>query len=301
MVLARGRDGETGRAAILAESLSRTGALERVGFRFGARGTQSSRPIMLRELREVLHAVPPEASRADYTAAIVDENVLGKPTGATRRTTRQRLAELYAFDPAVPLFRVLRRLWELDRQSASGCRLLALLTALARDPLLRITAPPVLALAPGEKLVRADFVAAIRAATGSRFNGAVLEKVVQNAASSWSQSGHLEGRVPKVRRAVVPTPASVAMALWLGEAQGLMGLPLIDSRWAAVLDLRGGAMLPYAMEAGRLGLIRVRAAGEVVEVSTRRLDPGPWPGPGPAEASPSQRKSVGDPNPESAP
>ena len=301
MDLARGRDGETGRAASVAESLCRTRTLERVGFRFGARGTQSSRSIMLRELREVLNAVPPEASRTDYTAAIVDENVLGKPTGATRRTTRQRLGELYALDPAVPLFRVLRRLWELDRQSASGFRLLALLTALARDPLLRITAPPVLALAPGEKLVRADFVASIRAATGSRFNGAVLEKVVQNAASSWSQSGHLEGRAPKVRRAVAPTPASVAMALWLGEAQGLMGLPLIDSRWAAVLDLSGGAMLPYAMEAGGLGLIRVRAAGEVVEVSTRRLDPGLWPAPGPAEASPSQRKSVGAPNPESAP
>ena len=301
VVLPRGRDGETGRASIVAESLSRTAALECVGFRFGARGTQSSRSIMLRELREILRALPPEASRADYAAAIVDENVLGKPTGATRRATRQRLAELYALDPAVPLFRVLRRLWELDRRSARGQRLLALLTALARDPLLRLTAPPVLALAPGEELPRADFAAAIRAATGSRFNGAVLEKVVRNAASSWSQSGHLEGRTPKVRRGVVPTPASVAMALWLGEAQGLVGLPLIDSRWAAVLDLSGGAMLPYAMEAGRLGLIRLRAAGNVVEVSARTLDPGRRPAPGPPEGSPSQRKSCAAPNPESAP
>ena len=84
VVLPRGRDGETGRAAIVAEPLSRTAALECVDFRFGARGTQSSRSIMLRELRQILRALPPETSRTDYSAAIVDENVLGKPT--RRRT-----------------------------------------------------------------------------------------------------------------------------------------------------------------------------------------------------------------------
>lgn len=80
VVLPRGRNGETGRAAIVAESLARTAAMEGAGLRCGARGTQSSRSIMLREPREVLRALPPEASRADYSAAIVDENVLGKPT-----------------------------------------------------------------------------------------------------------------------------------------------------------------------------------------------------------------------------
>ena len=288
VVLSRGQHGEAG-------PLSRTAALERAGFRFGARGTQSSRSIMLREVGELLRALPPEASRADYTAAIVDDNVLAKPTGAARRATRQRLAELYALDPAVPLFRVLRRLWVLDRRSAHGRPLLALLTALARDPLLRLTAAHVLALAPGKELVRADFAAAIRVATGPRFNNAVLSRVAYNAASSWSQAGHLDGR--RVRCAVRPTPASVAMALWLGETEGLAGLPMIDSWWAAVLDLSGGKMLPHAMEAARLGLIRLRAAGNVVEVSARTLDTGPWPTPG----LPSRQKSYATSNLETAP
>ena len=234
---------------------------------------------MFRELGELLDALPAGADQYDYAAAIAEENVLGKPTLATRRATWQRLTELYALDPAVPLFRVLRRLWEFDGRDARGRALLALLTALARDPLLRLTSSAVLGLAPGQELEMAEFADAIRARTGSRFNDAVLAKVAGNAASSWSQAGHLEGRTRRVRRIVVPTPAAVAMALWLGEAEGLAGHGLIGSRWAAVLDVPGGALLPYAVEARRLGLIRLSAAGNVVDVSARTLDPGPPAGP----------------------
>ena len=203
----------------------------------------------------------------------MEENVLAKPTRSARLTTSRYLTQLYGLDPEVPLFRVLRRLWEFERSSPGGRPLLGLLTALARDPLLRITAGPVLGLGVGEELVRTAFAASIRRETGARFNDAVLNKVAVNAATSWTQSGHLEGRKRKTRRIVSPTPASVALALWLGESEGLAGVRLIDSRWAAVLDLPGGAMLEYATRASRLGLIRLRAAGNVVEVSTRALDP----------------------------
>lgn len=250
-----------------------TADLERLGFRFGARGTQSSRSIMLRELSELLNALPLDASRADYRTAIVEENLLAKPTHSTRLTTSWCLTQLYGLDPDVPLFRVLRRLWAFERSNSHGRPLLGLLTALARDPLLRITAGPVLVLRAGGELLRTEFAASIRQETGSRFNDAVLDKVAINAATSWTQSGHLEGRMRKMRRIVSPTPAAVALALWLGEAEGLAGLRLIDSRWAAVLDLPGGEMLEHATHASRLGLIRLRAAGNVVEVSTSALDP----------------------------
>ena len=247
--------------------------MERLGFRFGPRGTLSSRSIMLRELSDLLDALPASASRADYRTAIVEENVLAKPTRSARLTTGQCLTQLYGLDPDLPLFRVLRRLWEFERSSPHGRPLLGLLTALARDPLLRITAGPVLRLGPGEELVRTGFAASIRQETGPRFNDATLNKVAINAATSWTQAGHLEGRMRKTRCIVSPTPAAVALALWLGEAEGLVGLRLIDSRWAAVLDVPGGAILEYATRASRLGLIRLRAAGNVVEATTRALDP----------------------------
>jgi len=67
---------------------------EEIGFRFGAKGTHSSRTMMLDELRLVLSATPATAKRADYTAAIVEENCLSKPTNSTRRLTEKHYAHL---------------------------------------------------------------------------------------------------------------------------------------------------------------------------------------------------------------
>ena len=125
--------------------------------------------------------MPPDATHAEYGAAIVEENALGKPTLATRRTSRQRLNELYGLDPRLALFRVLRRLWDADPRSRP---LLAMFCALARDPLLRSTAGPVLSLGEGQELVRGPCLAVIRDEVGSRLNDAVLDKVARNAASS---------------------------------------------------------------------------------------------------------------------
>ncbi|MCY3546732.1 MAG: hypothetical protein OXH49_07610 [Gemmatimonadetes bacterium] len=252
-------------------TLRRNSTMERAGFRFGARGTHGSRTIMLRELAELFAAVPPQATRDDYKTAIVDQNALGKATYATRSSSRQRLTEMYGLDPRLAIFRVLRHLWRIDRD---GRPLLAILTALARDPLLRSTASPVLTLAPGDELTRSRFASVIRAAVGTRMNDAVLDKVARNAASSWAQAGHLEGRVRKIRRRINPTPAAAAMALWLGQLEGRAGLSLLDSDWAAVLDAPGRALLPAALNAKRLGLIHARVAGNVVEIDTRMLDPG---------------------------
>ena len=242
----------------------------RAGLRFGPKSTHTSRTIMLSELTDLLTAVPSDGMRADYAAAIIDENVLGKATMATRRLTNQRLGELYALDPHLPIFRILRRLWLVDRP---GRPLLAMLCALARDPLLRATATLVLALPVGAELIRGDFLDTIRQAVGTRLNEAVLDKVARNAASSWAQSGHLVGRVRKIRRRVDPTPAAVAMAVWLGTVEGRAGRALLESRWAQVLDRPGGALLPLALRARQLGLIHARAGGDVVEIDARWLDP----------------------------
>jgi hypothetical protein len=240
------------------------------GFRLGATGTHTSRTLMVDDLVTLLTAVPSGATRAVYQDAIIVGNVLAKSTAATRRLTSQRLGELYALDTGCPLFRVLRRLWDVDPR----CRpLLALLAGLARDPLLRATAPAIIDLAEGGDLPRQALAEPLRAAVGERLNDAVLDKVVRNASSSWVQSGHLIGRTFKRRRRVHASPAAVAFALWLADAAGWRDDARWRSGWIAALDCGPSEARSLAVEAKRLDLIDLRIAGAVTELDLGRLDP----------------------------
>lgn len=234
-----------------------------LGFRFGDRGTHTSRTLMLEELKAVLANVPVERGREAYAHAIVEENVAEKRTAATRRLTNQRLGELYSLDPTVPLFRVLRRCWSSD---APGHPLLALLCALARDPLLRATAPTVLSLRPGDELPRQAMTEAVMSAVGGRLNERIIDKVVRNTSSSWTQSGHFAGRVRKIRQRVSPTPMAAGYALLLGYLLGLRGRRLLNTLWTRVLDRMGDEIVYLAMDAKRLGLLDLKRAGDVIDI-----------------------------------
>ena len=238
------------------------------GVRFGDSSTLTSRTIMLDELTILLRTCPPEATRADYVAALVDDNVLGKHTLATRKLSLQRLSEFYALDPAMPLFRLLRQFW-YSGDSAYGQ--LAMLAALARDPLLRATWAAVQATPIGHEVARQRFTDAVTEATEGRLNDATLDKVVRNAASSWTQSGHFDGRSRKKRTAVAPTPVSVSFALLLGYALGLRGRGLFDSLFTRMLDRNEDELRFLAMDAKRLGLLDIKSGGGMLVVSFDRI------------------------------
>lgn len=144
----------------------------RAGFRFGDKGTHSSRTLMLAELEALLAAVPGQADRADYAAAIIDKNCLGKPTKSTRRHTNQRLGEIYSLDRRDAIFRVMRALWG----HASARPQLALLAALERDPLLLASAPPILALPVGGELQRTAVRDALAKVVGERMSAETVDR-----------------------------------------------------------------------------------------------------------------------------
>jgi hypothetical protein len=54
----------------------------------------TSRTMMLQELRLLLDRVDADVPASSYVAAIMDDNVLGKPTRSTRQRTAQHLIEL---------------------------------------------------------------------------------------------------------------------------------------------------------------------------------------------------------------
>jgi len=88
--------------------------------------------------------------------------------------------------------------------------------ALARDPLLRATTSAVIRTPYGHEFARQSMKDALTDAVGDRLNEATLDKVVRNASSSWTQSGHFRGRGRKTRQRVEATPAATTFALLLG-------------------------------------------------------------------------------------
>ena len=150
---------------------------------------------------------------------------------------------------------------------------LAILVALARDPLLRCSAAAVLNLKIGEEFSRADAEAALRTGTEGRLNDSILAKVVRNCASSWAQAGLLHGRTFKHRQQIKPHFVSATMALAVGFSAGFRGESLFTSPWMRVLDADPATARNLALEAKRAGLLDLRISDKIVDLQLERLDP----------------------------
>lgn len=236
---------------------------EQFGFRSGARGAHASRTIMLADLSAVLDAVPVDAMKADYRKAIIDNNVGAKATAATRLESYERLSQLYSLDRHVLLFRALRRIWDLDR----GARpLLALLCAVARDPILRATIPTILDLPEGQAIASSAFRAQVALLMPDRFNEGSLRRIAGNIASSWTQSGHLTGRHKKVRTSPLCTPGAAMYAILLGYLTGVRGKTLLTTPWARLASTNQPTLLEAASSAARRGWFDFKRSGEICEV-----------------------------------
>lgn len=237
---------------------------ERLGFSFERGGVHTARTMMLVELRALLSYVDAaDAAKTEYLEAIQTANCLGKRSGKTRTLTFRHLADLYALDPGLLVFRALRFFWPRD---VDGQPLLAALCAYTRDPIFRASAPFILGFQEGATVNREAMEAFIDAQEPGRFSQATLKSTAQNINSSWTQSGHLAGRVRKVRTRAVATPGTVSFALLLGYVSGLRGELLLKSDFTRMLDCSFERTIELAEHASRQGWISLKRVGQVVEV-----------------------------------
>ncbi len=235
----------------------------RLGFRDGAKGTHSSRTLMLGELELLLSEARPEMSIADYRKLVVDENVLGKPTYTTREHTVRKLKALYGLEPEIPIFRTLVRLWPLDHDSHP---LLALLAGYARDPLLRLLASPVLDAPVGSVVSAPALIAEAERVVPGRFSETNLRAIASRVLSTFLQSGHLDGRSEKRRVRVSATTVAASYAFFLAYLEGFRAQRIFTSVWPALLDLRDDRLPEVAFDAARRGLMDYRQVGNVIEL-----------------------------------
>jgi hypothetical protein len=237
--------------------------LTKLGFRFGINGPHAARTMMLEDLRQLMAHTPPDATRAEYASAVVDSNVLGKPTRSARSLALKHLTALYGLDPSNPLFRALRRFWPLNEQAQP---ILALAAALARDPLLRQTQGFILEKAVGTPVPRASVEDLLNMSFPGRFSAASLQSFAQNVAGTWTAAGLLEGRARKVRSNPYASPEAVAFLLFIGYLEGLTGQRLLSSKWLSLLGLQQDEVDALTAAASHRGLLLYMSAGGVKEI-----------------------------------
>lgn len=236
---------------------------ESLGFRTGASSAHTSRTMMLAELTLVLNGVDTKAPAEGYRSAIIEDNILGKPTRTTRQRSVKRLRELYALDPDCTLFRLLRHFWPADPSSQP---MLAFLLAVARDTLLRDVTPFVLSVKMDEIVTAEATSEHLAHQYPKRFGQSTLLATAQRLASSWTQAGYLRGKVKKVRTDPTITPVVISYAILLGYLCGLRGKMLLDSPWTRLLGRSPAKILDLTHEASKQGWLRYKGAGAVVEI-----------------------------------
>ena len=219
--------------------------------------------MMLDDLRILLAHTPAEATRVDYAAAVVEGNLLGKPTRKSRELALRHLATLYALDTANPIFRALRRLWSLNEAAQP---LLALAVALARDPLLQATQAFFLAKTVGAWVPREEVEELLRQTHPERFSPVSLTAFAQRIGGTWTAAGFLQGRAHKLRVTPQPQPESAALLLFLGYLEGRSGQRLFSSHWMKLLGAPPDEAYALANAASHRGLLMFISAGGVKEV-----------------------------------
>lgn len=237
--------------------------LAELGFRFGINGPHAARTMMLEDVRVLFAEVPPEATKAEYASAVVELNVLGKPTRKARELALRHITSLYGLDTANPIFRALRRFWTSEVKAQP---LLALAVSLARDPLLRATQSFVLKLAIGTPLPRQETEAFLNEMNPNRFSPASLKSFAQNVAGTWTSAGFLDGRSRKTRAVVELYPEVIAFLLFLGFLEGRSGQRLFTSNWMQLADRAPQELDSLVTSASNRGFLVFMNAGGVKEV-----------------------------------
>jgi len=238
------------------------------GFSTYKTGGHMARSMMLAELRLLFASVPATADRADYRTSILDGNALGKPTFSSRKMSDKYLHQLYGLDPALALFRVLRRFAAEDPESLP---LLALTCAFCRDPQLRASFDLIETLKPGEVLPRVRMESHLEAAFPERFNPIMLAGLASRLGTTWAATGHLKGTATRTRTLPVPRPAASTYAMLAGYLLGLRGDLLVSSVFARLVGADRDTILSHLAIGSRNGWLRLRHGGGVIEIDFSAL------------------------------
>lgn len=233
------------------------------GFSVSTTGGHLARSMMFDEVSGLFAAMPVDSRKDDYRRAIVDDNVLGKPTFSSREKTYRHLDQLYSLDPNKALFRVLR---QFAADQPACLPVAAMVCTFCRDAQLRQSFELIDSLKVGELMSRQRMEAHIEAGSPGRFSPAMRKSLAQNVSTTWTVAGHLAGRVQKVRAVPTASAAASTYSMLAGYLLGLRGELLLHSVFGRLVSPDPGLVIGHLQSGHLQGWVRFRHAGGVSEV-----------------------------------
>ncbi|WP_346864992.1 hypothetical protein [Methanocalculus sp. MSAO_Arc2] len=230
----------------------------------------TGRTMMFNELSLILDTTPNDCPIDEIKRLVYEENILQKGSISSRQKSFYHLALLYSLDIQNNIFSTLRFFWSVAPDERA---LVALESAIAQDHILRYSAQIILPLECDSQITKEDMIEHIEQEYRKYYTPKLIDSISLNLLSSWAQSGHLSGKLKKVRRKAVAGPASLTYALYLGQLTGLQGASLFDTVFVHALDATDTEIQEYLHAAMKKGWLIYRSAGGIIEL-TLTLDHG---------------------------
>lgn len=222
------------------------------------------------ELEALLHAAPSDATPSELHTLVVDANVTGKGSAASRDKVWRQLKQNYVLDPAVSEYRALRQ--ALDATSVASERGLLLYLLFARgDRLFRdltlASVSPFLSQS-GTPIQVEQVQATLERLIGKERAWSEETRVTarQHALSALKDFGVLEGGTRKRTARLHPGPQVTLFAARLALLEGLSPRQTLASAWFALLGLDSEGAWELLREAASMGVLACRRQANVVEI-----------------------------------
>ena len=191
----------------------------------------------------------------------LSENVVGKRTKSNLDKTNTLLQKLYTFDLQYAPFRAFAYFWPLA--SENDQRVMALLLALSREPLLAESAELVLQTRLGNAATVEQFLEGLVHRHPGHYSTSSAHAIAQRLASSWKQAGYLEGKVKTRRVQPQPQRYAVTFALLLAYLNGERGEFILRSKLVQALGLPEAEVRKLAADAALHNLLQYQSAAAV--------------------------------------
>ena len=231
------------------------------------------------EFETLLHVAPPHATPAELRTLVVDENITGKASAASRAKVWRQLKENYLLDLRMTEYRAFMAALQETKTPSDRGLLLFLMLARA-DRLFRevtiASVSPTLGQS-GTSINTAAVQTTLEQIVGTerRWTQETLVTARQHILSALKDFGVLYGGTRK--KSVRPHPGEhvTLFAARLAQLEGLTPRQTLSSKWFRLLGLDVEGAWDLLSAAGRMGVLRCRRQADVIELELPPLPPEP--------------------------